>query len=172
MRKEGQPNEPRLTLEAVARQASEIMLRDGFHLPTILIEGSRQTAILQLPGMSGTPTERLYHLYAAGWSLGQSEGIEGIRDLFFVTEAWMSLADKSLQRPSDDPKRQEILLIYRLHASTNQKGLIAFELIRDRANKVIDLLEVINETVATDANTPGLDAFLAGFKAGRREARR
>jgi hypothetical protein len=88
--------------------------------------------------------------------------------VFFITEGWLSFTDNGeLQtRPSEDPKRLEVLLIAGLYLLHAKHSLVILEMVRDKADQLIELRE--HRRLVEDGRTdsPLLNAFVMGYTAG------
>jgi hypothetical protein len=171
MRQEFEHSHHELPLEEVVRMAKEVTLQDGHHLPTVIADGSAHTAAVQLPGLADTHQERARQMFTTGVFLAHSQQVGALKQVFFVSEAWMSLPgekESPAVLPSQDPKRREILAISRLKIPTHENTLVIFEMLRDETGQLTDLREF--EPSARDdthVESPLLRAFVAGFSAGR-----
>jgi hypothetical protein len=164
-----------LTLEQVIDQAREVILRDGEHVPTLIADGSRQSVVIPVPEMGDTHDERRVQMFAAGFVLGHSRRLGVLRQVFFISEGWLSLAEgKSPPKmlPSEDPKRREVLFVSSLKLADHKADMAVFEMIRDSEGELIEirpLPEVANREAQIgkmDVESPLLDAFTAGFSIG------
>ena len=172
MNKEREQPPSGLTLEIVAQRVSESTLEHGGHQPTLMIEDTEnQLAILQFGNLPDTFAEREQQMFATGFALAQSGSIGTLKQMFFVTEGWMSLmtGDKAPERrPSQDPDRQEVLLITQMDVHHRQQGLAIFEMIRDAAYELQALNRYSFEGAVGEErmDSPLLDAFVWGYGAG------
>lgn len=78
----------------------------------------------------------------------------------------MSLAEKGeelKQRPSQDPKRKEVLLVSQLEVETKQTHMNILEMKRDKKGELRSLETLPQLTEKTDVQSPLLNAFALGF---------
>ena len=150
--------------------ARAVTLRDGYHLPTVIVDGSQQSVIVQIPEMAPTHEQRAVQMYVAGAILGANRRAGHLRQVFFVTEGWMSVAHEgNLPEvpPSLDPRRKEMLVITGYEPDTQQTTMALYEMKRDLEGVLRELQEY--EHGAGDrvqAESPLLDAFVRGFLSG------
>lgn len=172
-RRSSEPPRPsRFTLEDITRLAKESALKQGQHIPTVVVEGSLQPVYAQFKEFPGTHEERLNRLFAAGYSLAEEGQVGNLKQVFFISEGWLStrvtgtLPDVP---PSQDPNRQEVLIISCLQILGHKTRIRLLEMLRNSAGKLIGLRELdLDQDERADAENPLLDAFVAGFHAGRK----
>src|SRR4051794_5416925 len=106
-----------MNFSEVALRAAATYKKRRQHPPTVLIvpEGSHNP-IRQMVPFPETASEREAALLAAGTQFARDfPQFRSIRQLWLITEAWVSSFDPQattpLIAPSRDPKRQEVLLI-------------------------------------------------------------
>ena len=170
MSKEQEPPPASLSFEHVTRLAREVLLRDGYHLPTVIVDGSQQPVIVQIPEMAPTHEERAAQMYVAGAILGRDRQAGRLRQAFFVTEGWMSVArEGSLPAvpPSQDPQRKEMLVVTGYESSTQHTRMALYEMKRDPEGVLRELLDYEYGTGnRIQAENPLLEAFVQGFASG------
>ncbi len=156
-----------LTLEQVASLAKEIILRDGYHIPTVIAEGPKRVVAIQFSEVGKTSEERQSQMFQAGFALAQTHTISDLQQVFHVSEGWMStgkLGELPRTPPSQDPNRKEVLLVMHFNVATERTDSKIWEMIRDTTGTLIDLKEF--EPGADDAKSPLLSAFVLGFAHG------
>lgn len=163
---------PEFDLKAVAHTAKEVALRDGGHLPLIIAQGDQQPILMQIPHLPATHEERRRLMFAAGQAIVHSGELTQLNQVVFISEGWMSVAQEDGTfdlPPSQDPNRREVLVITSLKVSPRQTKMIIFEMLRDSEEQLMALepLEV-PDTEERRADSPLLDAVVAGFYQGRR----
>ncbi len=173
MSKEQEQRPLELSLEKVIRLAKEVALRDGRHLPTVIAEGSARPAITQLAHLADTHEGRVQQLFVAGFILAQSRHVGELKQVFFISEGWMSLAKEGKlpeRPPSQDPNRTEILFISSLKVRNHEAQIVLFEMLRDEEGRLTELKELQPAASgAAEVESPLLAAFVAGFEAGTEE---
>ena len=162
----------RYTIEEVVSIAQEVLLEHGNHVPTIIVEGEKGPVINQLVPFPETHEGRRERLFIAGLMLAQSGRVGNLKQVFFISEGWMSLADETgppQAPPSQDPDRIEVLQITLLEIEANHTDLVLFEMVRDAEEKLIELkpLEQPGVEEGGDVESPLLAAFVDGFGRGR-----
>jgi hypothetical protein len=169
-RKENTPES--FTLEDIARLAREVALRDGYHAPTLIVEGDGGPLLGQFPELPETHDGRCEMMQAAGYALAQEAALGELRRVFFISEAWMSTADRGgppYTPPSQDPRRREVLIVSGLEVQTQQAGMVIFEMVRDEDSELTGLQRFVVPTQDGEhIESPLLEAFVQGFRSGRR----
>jgi hypothetical protein len=103
-----------ITLEEIISNAKEIMLRDGTHVPVLIMEADNKLAAGQIPYLPQTHGERVELMRFLGQAAAKSGLVNHLEQIFMVTEGWMSepSEDKTTDmRPSEDPEKKEVLII-------------------------------------------------------------
>jgi hypothetical protein len=148
-------------VKAITDIAKLVFLKDGYHAPLIFVKGSDNKAAIQLARFGATAGERELDMLNAGTWLACKHNVGELELIVFVDEAWMGT--NLHVRPSQDPKRIEVLLINSLDARTQEEKLFPFEVKRDPKGKVLDLKEmVLPEAVETKGIL--LPAFQKGYQ--------
>ena len=160
-----------MTLEDVTNTAQQEALRYGGHAPILIVEGTRGSVVAQVE-LPDTHEERMVMMRSAGYVVAQGEGVGALHQVFFICEAWISLAERDqppVTPPSQDPNRIEALIISGLNVEEPGSRLVAFEMIRDGEGTLAELKpldEAQKEGLTVDS--PLLDAFARGFLQGIR----
>lgn len=158
----------RIGFEDLVRKAKETILLDGHHIPMVIITGSKDHLLTHLLFMPETHDERLSFFRQIGQIAAKSGRIGKLRDIFFISEGWMSVGgdNKPLKvLPSEDPNRKEVLIVAGLEKETEKKTLAIFEVLRDANEKVLQLDEIEpSARQEKSAQVPLLEAFAEGFK--------
>src|SRR5215213_6400226 len=108
-----QEREP-ITIAEIIANAKEIMLRDGQHVPTLIVEGSKSLVGGQIPDLPATHGERVELMRFLGQAAAKSGRVDLLQQVFMVSEGWLSQPreDKPTDlHPSQDPNRKEVLII-------------------------------------------------------------
>ena len=166
MNKDRDPQPNSLTIEQVAAIAKENLLRDGYHVPMVLVDGSKIDVAVQITEFGDTFEERRRQMFHAGFALAQENVVGVLQQIFFVSEGWMSVGTAEKQPfypPSQDPNRKEVLLIANLNVLTNQNEAMKMETVRDAEGKIIALTEPQKGTAAESSL---LNTFVVGFAMG------
>ena len=124
-------------VQKIADFAKKIFLRDGYHAPIVIAKGTKGNRVVLLEQFGDTADERVKDMFYAGAMLADKGNIGELELIVFVNEAWMG---RNIDiRPSQDPKRIEVLLINSLDARTQEENMLTFEVIRDRNGKAANL---------------------------------
>ena len=147
----------------------EIMLRDGQHIQTLIVEGSKSLVSGQIPDLPATHGERVELMRFLGQAAARSGRVDQLRQVFMVSEGWMSQPgeDKPNEmRPSQDPNRKEVLIISAIQMTERKKQMEIFEILRDSSEQVVSLERFLPGTEKKDASVeiPLLEAFVQGFQ--------
>jgi|SRR6266496_15139 len=158
-----------ITMEEIISNAKEIMLRDGQHLPTLIVEASKNLVVGRIPDMPPTHGERVELMRFLGQAAAKSGKVDQLQQIFMVTEGWMSMTseDKPAEiRPSQDPDRKEVLIISAIQMKERKKQMKVFEILRDSSEQVVSLEEFLPDEKKRDKSVdiPLLDAFVQGFQ--------
>jgi hypothetical protein len=157
-----------LTLDDVSQIARETLLAQGRHAPTVIAEDQRRAVVVQLEAMAATHEARAEQMFVLGFSLAASGEVGVLQQVFFISEAWMSIAEpgKPLEHPpSEDPKRKEVLLIARQVLKPPTHEVVIFEMQRDDQGVLRSLQPAPAREKAPDEEARNwlLNAFVIGF---------
>ncbi len=158
-----------ITIEEIISKATEIMLRDGNHVPTLIMEANNKLVASQLPSMPGTHGERVEFMRFVGQVAAKSGKVNQLQQVFMVTEGWMSepREDRPSEiRPSQDPNRKEVLIISAFQIKKRKKQMEILEILRDSNEQVVSLEKFLPDIEKKDASVdvPLLEAFAQGFQ--------
>jgi hypothetical protein len=112
-------------------------------------------------------------MFTAGYALVQIGEVGHLTQVFFICEGWMSTTTKGKSvemPPSQDPKRKEVLLISQKEIGKIGSEMVIYEMIRDGQGLLTSLVELKlpEDKEDSNVNNPILDAFVEGFRMGRR----
>jgi len=161
-------NQYRISFDEIVANAKEITLKDGHHVPILIVEGSKDLLTSQISEMPETHGERMQLMRFLGQAAAKSGMVGNLEQVFFISEGWMSTASQDKPpniRPSVDPNRKEVLIISGLRVKDSRKNIRLFEMARDQ-NKQIVSLEQLLPPQEKDGRieVPLLEAFAQGFK--------
>jgi hypothetical protein len=163
------PQKP-ITLEEIISNAKEIMMRDGKHVPVLIMEADNKVVAGQIPDMPPTHGERVELMRFLGQAAAKSGKVNNLQQVFMVTEGWMSepsVDGDELLPPSEDPKRKEVLIVSAIQMKERKKHLKVYEIARDQDEQVTGMEEFVPEDPQeTSVEVPLLDAFVQGFQTG------
>jgi hypothetical protein len=158
---------PEFSIDHIANLAQETLLRDGYHSPTLFVQDDENKLVVaQLAELPPTHEDKLQYLFQAGFMLSEQSPISSLKQVFFVTEAWLSQARDGklpLTRPSLDPQRKEVLIISTLHLHQSNTQIAVYEMLRDPDGNLREL-QTHHEANDVELNdNPLLSAFATGF---------
>ena len=142
------PQSP-ITLEEIVSNAKEIMMRDGKHVPVLIIEADHKVVAGQIPDMPPTHGERVELMRFLGQAAAKSGRVNQLQQVFMVTEGWMSEPREEkgeLIRPSEDPNRKEVLIVSAIQMKDRQKQLKVYEIVRDQDQQVTGMEEFVPDS--------------------------
>lgn len=159
-----------ITFEQIVEGARERLLADGSHPPLLVLDGETNTVNVDLD-LPNTSARRQELMYVIGIRVARSGIVGGLRQVFLVSEAWMSTpADfrPAFRPPSKDPNRQEVLMIVSRRPENIHTRRVTIEILRESNGAVRDLRDVMPDASAdTVVISPLLNAFIAGYTQGR-----
>ncbi len=158
-----------ISLDEIVSNAKEILLRDGNHVPALIVEGSKKLIVAPIPNMPETHGERIVLLRFLGQAAVKTGSIGQLQQVFIITEGWLSVGIKeesSEVRPSQDPNRKEVLIISGMQIKERRKIMKLFEILRDDENQVISLEESLRDVEEKEVTVeiPLVEAFVRGFQ--------
>jgi hypothetical protein len=165
MHSERDPKPHAITFEEVTRVAKEMLLQHGNHVPTLIVEGSKETVVTQVLDVADTNEGRVQQMFEVGYSLARSGEVGTLRQVYFVIETWMSTVDPGEQpaiRPSQDPQRKEILLITSVSVPQREQKAAVLEMVRDQTGHLTELRDLPFDDEGVGENRL-LTAFVVGF---------
>lgn len=149
---------------------------DG-QIPTLIVQGTRQSAFMQFAAFGDTHEERVQQMLAAGGTLAEKRLVGMPEQVFFIAEGWMStLAEGQELRtpPSQDQNRKEVLIIASLDVREHTSRGIILEMIRDHTARLTELRPFRAGEGAEEAgqmDSALLTAFMDGFIMGLSDRR-
>lgn len=142
-------------------------MRDGYHAPTLIIDGSIRPVIVQIDGLAPTFEGRAQQMFVAGQALARDGGAGQLRSVYFVSEAWLSQAqDGRLPDvpPSQDPQRKEVLIVNGVEVKSHRARVAIYEMMRDEQENLREIREInLPDDSSTSSESRLLEAFLTGF---------
>ncbi len=153
-----------MKITLLSEKAKEIISRDGYHVPILFVEGTKQTGV-SLLDLSMTGDARHLYMRTLGQQFAREDRHGELKQLSMVSEAWMSLPKGGklpAYRPSQDPDRTEVLIITQLTVATRACQMAIYRMVRDQAG-TLATLETIGLPGAVTAESPLLEAFLEGY---------
>lgn len=157
-----------MTLNDIEEAACDTMLSTGQHIPQLIVVGTKHIGISLLNSMPNDFEDRQKALFNAGYTIGASKKLGIVMDIYFIAEAWMSILDDHeimQKRPSEDPKRIEVLAIHKLDLVNNAKNMSVFRVIRNSQGKIVKLQKQDNKE-ASEIRSPLVEAFAEGYHEG------
>jgi|SRR5579871_1286983 len=161
-----------MTTQEIAALAQQVLLKDGVHAPTVIVEGTRRATAYTLRSFPRTADGRRAALRAVGERMARSGGLGDLVRVFFISEGWMSLA-KSGQippmPPSQDPERTEVLIVSGADVAEHALDVVIIEVVRDQAERITHLQKVPG-LEGTQVDASPLESFINGFLGHQRKA--
>jgi hypothetical protein len=159
-------------INKIVKTVKKTILEQGGHHPTIIVEfEDEQDAIVLFDDMPTDGHKRHMMFFTSGRKVGAEIKLE-VRDLCFVSEAWLSRATEGGQpkydRPSLDPNKKEAIIISRIQIMPGPdkpqmlQSLTSYEMLRDGSGELVDLLKYA-EFKDRDVNNSLLTYFLSGI---------
>ena len=161
-----------LTLETVASFARETALKENGHAPMLLAEGDRGLVVALFDRPPALFELRLLAMYGAGLTMAHRGEVGILHQVFFISEAWMSMAERPGDepvRPTEDPDRKEVLIVYETCMQDRSSDVAIYEIVRDEEKRITGLLEFEPPETGKgteEVQSPLLDAFIAGYLMG------
>jgi hypothetical protein len=162
-----------MELATIVKQAERTLLHEGRHLPIVLVAFEGLPALVPCPlsPFPATPEQRQYVMFLKGKQLADQYSTQRVQRLWFISEAWMRdirLHPQNDGMPARPPKRQEVLLILELDASTPELAQqIALRAMRRTRTGKLKGMHPIDEIASANATVTLMSvavlAFLAGF---------
>lgn len=164
---EREPKPRPLSFEEVVRAACEVTLRDGYHVPTFVVDSTDQVVFVQLESLAPTPEDRQRQMCLLGGDVAATSGAGSLRKVFFVAQSLIfrpENRDWPEGAPTQSPHHLEVLVVSGFDAAMQKTKTALFELLRDEGGSVHDLLDLgVGQDNADPADTPLLTAFVEGF---------
>ena len=152
-----------MEMEKVVEQAKSWVLRYGCHPTVLLVHGAKGNRYIYLPGFPNEYAEKIGCMFGAGKRTAELGNIGKIYKLFLVIEAWQRT--NITIRPSQDPKRIEVLVIGCLDVLTKEQKETTLEYVRDEKGNLIEIKDIVlpNGKTVARAEGPLFPAFVAGY---------
>jgi hypothetical protein len=167
------PHYGRLNIEMIAAKALDIVLENGTHSPTLIVNGSKENTVLVMDTFALTHALRMQQMAMFGFAFGLSGRTGKLQQVFLISEAWMSSAKEGQLpsvSPSEDPERKEILIIVSLNLIEDAREATVFEMVRDSEAVLRELKNFLSDDKPQlSSESPLLDAFVIGFQIGSGE---
>ncbi len=159
-----------LTLDGIAELARETMMQEGKHPPTLIVDGTFRTGVIELSDFGRSHDERIQQLATLGYELATHKQAGQLQQAFLITEAWMIPATDGIWPdlpPSQDANRAEVLIISQFDAHTLEGMYILYELKRTADGHLLELAELPpGDSGRTQTDNRLLTAFALGFHMG------
>lgn len=164
-----------INFENITQLAIEATLKQGKQIPCLIIDGSKKMMYGGMPYLPETHNERMQFMYAAGQIALMSGEIGNLKQVFLISEGWMSVPKDSnppKTLPAEDPNRKEVLIVSGLEIQKQTKYLKVFEMLRDKDEILIGLREIPipGQEEGGEFNISLLDAFRQGFQTALRKS--
>ena len=155
-------------LDEVIANAKETLLRDGKHVTTLIVEGSKSLITGVIPDMPAQSGNRREYMSFIGQLAAKSGRIGKLRQIFLVSEGSVrpvGSGEEIEALQSSGSSRKEVLIIGSIHFEENLKFLKMFEILRDSEKQVIGFSTSLTDMIKdVSFDTPLEDAFVDGFR--------
>jgi hypothetical protein len=138
-----------MELAQIITMSKELMMQFGDHPPMLYVEpleGKIDICILDdLPEIQG---DRQCLLFGMGREMGQAKPDREVLHVYLVTEMWCSITeyrkgeDTTYSRPSEDPNRQEHLVILHCNVKKEESAVHSYQILRSEQLDTVDLLSI------------------------------
>ncbi len=159
-----------MTINDVFEKIKETILKFGEPLPVLIVEGTKDGVVIPLQDLPGRDTsERVSSLRNYGAEMACERPVGQLQKVFLINQAWASRPKGGklpTLPPSQDPQRQEVLLIVELDVSSTKQQSVAFELVRDKTGQLTlmqPLMEDGKIIKPDEVFSPLLPAFVQGY---------
>ena len=149
----------------VVAQAKASALEMGRHIPILLLEGTKQRYVVALGTLPDDPFEKRRMLFAIGHNAARKDELGALVQVYFISEAWVSIIRQGTLpdvRPSQDPQRQEILVISCVNLKEQTKKIAILSYVRNKEGRLTAIKDFGNKGIQFESEL--LDAFLAGYR--------
>lgn len=167
MNKEREPSYQPLTIEQVSEQAREVLLEDGYHVPTVVLEKEQGINIIQMVNFGETAEERSQEMHKAGWLFAETCEDDTLQQAFLITEGWLVKPekDKEFSPPSQHPNRKEVLVIAGVTVKNKQlaQQLRIHEMHRAEDGTLASVSDENFSEPDITADNPILMSFILGY---------
>lgn len=123
--------------------------------------------MIQIEKLAPTFEGRARQMFVTGEALARQGTAGRITSVYFISEAWLSLAPEGklpYRQPSKDPNRKEVLLVNGLQIVPHRVQLAIYEMLRDKQGTLREVRQWDTPDASESAaDTPLLEAFLAGY---------
>jgi hypothetical protein len=162
-----------MDMQTIVDQAVKSLKQRGNHPPLVIVEFERlpKPVLIPIVRIPPQPSQLRHTLFLMGKQAADQYRQWKILRVWYISEAWMSVEPHGISpasRPSQDPKRREVLVINELDATTEalaQKIEIQ-EMYRNKSRKITNVLplsQLSEEGGMERASSAVLLNFLAGF---------
>jgi len=148
-------------VQIIADFAKKLFLKDGYHIPLLLVKGTGGRKVVGLQEFGDTSDKRVQDMLNTGTWLACKHYVGDLELIVFVCEGW--IGTNINVRPSQDPNRIEVLQIASLDVRTQEEQVKAFQVKRDPKGTVSDLKELIFPE-KVEAKGRLLPAFQKGYQ--------
>lgn len=160
-------------LESILKISEKTIMESNNHIPQLFLVGSQGKIMAILAELPENSEAKHKLLFMAGYKMGvdpkANEALGELQELFFVSEAWVSIIPKGQQstvQPRNDPEKKEYLIVSIKNLKKNTDSLVMREIIRNKEGKVVKLE---NDKTSGEVKSFIIDQFIAGFQAGQKE---
>jgi len=154
-------------MEKVVRLAKDVVLKQGYHLPQLVLCGEQGNGAMIIEGFPNEYEKKVKTMFLAGVETKRRCNVGKLSKVFFVLETWMVTLEKGekITPARQHPRRIETLVISCLDISTKEQMVTSLEYIRDANGTLREIKDHVLPDGATTARaeSPLLPAFVAGY---------
>lgn len=165
------------SLNAVIRLAKETIVLTGEQPPLLIVHGSKEQGMIPFGEFPASSGEKQKLMFTTGFQIATTKDLGALCEVFFLSEAWLSFGtmDRPIQRrPAEDPEHKEALIVSYLNPPQRTQGTAVFEVRRGADGELVELKQLTSGEPGewSAPESPLLNAFIAGFVMGVKEAKR
>lgn len=152
-----------ITIDQVTQQAKALLLEDGFHAPTLIVECRDHLLIGQFNILADTHEGRKAQLFVVGATLANEDDISPLEKVFMINEGWAvtkGIEDEPEVPPSEDPDHTEVLVITMYTVATGDTTGRTLEMLRREDGTIAGLVE---QAPLSKIRSNLIDAFVYGW---------
>jgi hypothetical protein len=139
------------------------VLKFGKHPPVLFVHGQKKKVFFELSAGSDHQ-ERVEVMTRTAIQLAKNDDLGELESVIFVCEGWASPPRTPMVMPSQDPNREEVLIITGFDVRTKTQTAEVYAMVRDYKHAIVDLKPVFlpkeGQAVASDL----LPSFVAGYQ--------
>ena len=160
--------------EKVTQMAKDVLMRDGFHSPTLIAIGDISSHATQIGGTPTTHAERASMMKVIGYAFALEQSLGSLHQVIMVTEGWAATPNEEGEittTPSKDPNRKEVLVISMLDLVEERTQIGIYDMRRDTDGKLTGLEKWEPVADGLEERAYLLEYFVEGYTKARASKR-